>query len=184
MANSFRIIRVLGGSLQSQSQPQPTAAMELSSLYESTLQLREKYLWSADGCTFEDDYAQSDLRSVHFFAVSENERMRMARSNTVTATAFVVGTVQYDPTTNRLRQLIVDPSHRGQNTGARLVEAVQNEAIRNYQQRFLKVHAWLESTSFYSQQGFVPKGDVYMSKGVPCQVMNYYDDPKTIPQNQ
>ncbi|KAG7350987.1 acetyltransferase GNAT domain containing protein [Nitzschia inconspicua] len=106
--------------------------------------------------------------TVHFFATASH-----AADDT---DGVAVGTVQYDPATNRLRQLIVDPAHRRQNLGARMVDAVKTEAIDHHQRDCLKVQAWLDSAPFYARQGFVPRGDVYESNGVLCQVMIY--DPK------
>lgn len=159
MVRRFDIVRVVGESLH--------GARYVISLYESGIRQRERYLWATDGCSMED-YAESDRRSVHFFATTTTENLDRKDFTAV------VGTVQYDPRTNRLRQLIVDPSWRGNHVGARLVESVKEEAIDRSQREYLKVHAWLDSAPFYANHGFVPKGDVYLSNGVLCQVMTYH----------
>jgi predicted GNAT family N-acyltransferase len=157
----FHVVRVVGRSLQ--------ATAFTASLYESGILLRERYLWPVDGCTMEN-YAESDQNSIHFFATWKEKENH--NGNTA------IGTVQYDPTTNRLRQLIVEPSFRKLHAGTRLVDAVKEEVTHRYQQEYLKVHAWLDSAPFYARNGFKTRGDVYDSNGVMCQVMVY--DPNKI----
>ena len=156
MPPTFNIIRATESSLKGQHHQ----------LYKAGLRLRSQYLWPVDGCNFDDDYQASDARSVHFFATPCGLDYPIFMD-------IVLGTVQYDPVTNRLRQLIVDPSYRNHQVGERLVRAVQQEAMEMHHRYFLQVNAWVESALFYTKHGFVPQGDVYESKGVPCQVMTY-----------
>jgi predicted GNAT family N-acyltransferase len=143
---------------------------EESPLCQGGILLRQTYLWNLDGCTLED-YRDSDRQSIHYFALLD--KSSDAKCNQNKENGVVVGTVQYDPATNRLRQLIVDPSHRGQGVGAQLLSLVQAEAIERHQQESLKVHAWQSSAAFYAKLGFVAHGDAYESNGIMCQVMVY-----------
>jgi GNAT superfamily N-acetyltransferase len=101
--------------------------------------------------SYENDYAETDRHSVHFFATSTSCKERHGDAD------VAIGTVQYDPDTNRLRQLIVDESFRSHKVGSRLVDAVKEEAIDRYRQEYLNVHAWLDSALFYVNHGFVAK---------------------------
>ena len=159
-APAFNVIRATAeGSLHGQHHQ----------LYKAALRLRSQHLWPVDGGTLAD-YTESDARSVHFFAAPCG---MLDYPIFMTNGDLVMGMVQYDPETNRLRQLIVDPSYRNHHVGERLVQAVQQEAMETHHRYFLQVNAWVESALFYARQGFIAQGDVYESKGVPCQVMMY-----------
>jgi predicted GNAT family N-acyltransferase len=155
MSLQFEIVRVFGGSLH--------ATRYSATLYDSAIQLRERYLWAVENCSM-DDYVETDRHSVHFFATT---------TEPYGDTDAVIGTVQYDPDTNRLRQMVVDESYRRCDVGSSLVDAVKEEAIDKYKQESLKVHAWLESALFYVKHGFVAEGDAYKRNGVLCQVMTF-----------
>ena len=93
-------------------------------------------LHEAEGKSMQD-YVESDARSVHFVAHVEDR---------------IAGYVQFDPGTARLRQLIIDPKHRGERLGRRLVAAVEAEA-RTQGRAELLVHAWEESLGVLSRAG-------------------------------
>lgn len=101
------------------------------------------------------DYRESDLRNVHFVARADGH---------------VAGYVQYDPQLGRLRQMVVAPAFRGSGLGARLVEAVVEEARRSGRGE-LRVHAWVESVGFYRGVGFVEAGEVVRGQGVDWQAL-------------
>ena len=79
---------------------------------------------------------------------------------------------QWDPSTCRLRQVIVSSQYRGHGVGSSLVRKVLEEAREEGRSRVL-VHALQESQQFYSKQGFSKLGDPYLSgdKQVTCQKM-------------
>jgi predicted GNAT family N-acyltransferase len=158
MSRQVDIVRIVGGSLH--------ATNFSASLYDSGIELRQRCLWAVDGCSV-DDYSETDRHAIHFFATTTIYDERDGEIDTV------IGTVQYDPDMNQLRQLIVDESYRSQNVGSRLVDAVKEEANGRYEQEYLKVHAWLDSALFYAKNGFVAEGDVYKSNGVLRQVLIY-----------
>lgn len=108
-----------------------------------SLQIREDYLWPLEGYTY-STYVSSDMRSSIYVAVD-----RMRRSS-----ECVIGTVQYDPLLNRLRQLVVHPSYRGHGVGRLLVNAVIKEA-KKAGRASLTVHSWKDSVRFYEKCGFV-----------------------------
>jgi 2,3-bisphosphoglycerate-dependent phosphoglycerate mutase len=101
------------------------------------------------------DYADSDARSVHFVAHAEGS---------------VAGYVQFDPQGGRLRQLIVEPGHRGARLGRRLVAAVEAEA-RAQGHRELLVHGWVSSLGFYRALGFAERGEIVSGQGVAWQAL-------------
>ncbi|MEC7988168.1 MAG: GNAT family N-acetyltransferase [Myxococcota bacterium] len=120
-------------------------------LYRETLQLREEFLLPKEGLTV-SDYRESDARSVHFAAFLKSA---------------LLGFVQYDPISHRIRQMLVTPEARLQGIGKRLIQ----EVLKEYPKP--KVHAWKASEPFYIRCGFVPKGEAYLSNGVWCQRMEY-----------
>eukprot|EP01083_Nonionella_stella_P027394 75424_1 len=123
-------------------------------IYNSELELRRTHLWSMDNSEFEQ-YEESDKRCIHFIITVNND---------------VIGTVQYDPELNRLRQLVVHPSHRGLKIGSRLVQRVKQEAKQDGLSK-LKVHSLQPSIPFYTKFEFVSIADPYESHGVLCQKM-------------
>ena len=82
------------------------------------------------------------------------------------------GMAQWDPSTCRLRQVIVSSQYRGQGVGSSLVRKVLEEARQEGRERVL-VHALQESKQFYSKLGFTELGDPYLSgdKQITCQKM-------------
>ena len=85
-----------------------------TNLLTNVVGLRRRHLWEPEGLT-EQDYSQSDARNVHLIATLEPER--------------VFGYVQYDPSSNRLRQLIVPREARVQGVGRLVVEHVCQEGL-------------------------------------------------------
>jgi GNAT superfamily N-acetyltransferase len=110
--------------------------------FADSLALREEHLFPEEGKT-RSDYRKSDARSVHFLARVEGE---------------VAGYVQYDPGTNRLRQMVVVPAFRGARLGQALVDRVRAEA-RGQGRPELLVHAWDRSVAFYERAGFRVAGE-------------------------
>ena len=125
-------------------------------LYDSTIKLREQYLWPKDGSTA-SEYEEEDKKMIYYLAVE-------------TVTNFLCGMVGYDPTSNRLRQLIIHPSFQGKGIGSKLVDHVKREALL-LENKNLKVCAWQESVPFYLKKGFKVVDSPYLSKGVLCQKM-------------
>ena len=81
---------------------------------------------------------------------------------------------QWDPFLCRLRQVIVDPAHRGEGVGGQLVKRVLGQAGQEDRDR-VRVHALLQSKKFYAKIGFTEIGGQYRSgdKQVVCQKMVY-----------
>ena len=82
----------------------------------------------------------------------------------------VAGHVQFDPSSGRLRQLIIRPEHRRERLGRRLVAAVEAEA-RAQGRGELLVHAWAASLGFYRAMGFEERGPIVSGEGVPWQAL-------------
>jgi len=118
--------------------------------FAESLALREEHLFPEEGKT-RSDYRESDARSVHFLARVEGE---------------VAGYVQYDPQTNRLRQMVVVPAFRGARLGQALVDRVRAEA-KGQGRAELRVHAWARSVAFYERAGFEVAGEERADGKVP-----------------
>ncbi len=138
----LEIVRYAGWS----AIPQPLAG-ELAALRRALHEPEGKSL---------SDYADSDARCVHFVMHAEGR---------------VAGYVQFDPSTGRLRQLIVNPGHRGARLGRRLVAAIEAEA-RAQGRHELVVHAWVSSLGFYRAMGFVERGQIVSGQGVDWQPLS------------
>ena len=120
-------------------------------LYSAGLRLRETHLFAEEE-TRTRDHGPTDLLCVHFVALWKGA---------------VAGTVQYDPESNRLRQMVVAPEFRGRGIGIGLVRHVAVEA-RTRGHAELHVHAWNRARGFYESAGFRLIGEVYTSHGVRC----------------
>jgi GNAT superfamily N-acetyltransferase len=96
-----------------------------TALYSAGLRLREIHLFVEEEVSARD-HETTDSLCVHFVAHCEGA---------------VVGTVQYEPESNRLRQMVVAPEFRGRGLGAGLVRRVAEEA-RTRGHSELLVHAW------------------------------------------
>jgi N-acetylglutamate synthase-like GNAT family acetyltransferase len=118
------------------------------------LKLRRDQLWQDKSRSAQNDH-ESDLRCIHFIAWANGE---------------LGGYVQYEPSTHRLRQLVVGAAFRGRQLGSRLVERVKHEAEQRGI-RELKVHAWNRSTEFYEKQGFRACGAIQKDGAVHWQPM-------------
>ena len=116
--------------------------------------LRERHLWSVEPRSAE--YSVTSTRSVHVVGLSAGR---------------VIGCAQFDPETDRLRQMVVDPRFRRHGVGLRLVRRVESEARRHGRSQ-LSVHAWEQSRSFYERAGFQPAGDVRSDAVVAWQPMS------------
>ena len=125
-------------------------------VYNLTINFREEYLWPTDG-SIASEYQEDDSRMIFYLAMD-------------TVTNVLCGLVGYDPTNNRLRQLIIHPKFQGKGIGSKLVENVQKEAL-SFQNKCLKVYAWKESVPFYLKKGFNVVDQPYLSKGIVCQKM-------------
>ena len=123
-------------------------------LYNLTVSFRQKLLWPKDGSSA-SEYEDGDKRMIMFLAFDPE-------------TNLLCGMVGYDQSTNRLRQLVIDPDHQCRGIGSRLVEYARKEAL-SYGNTTLMVHAWKESVGFYSKKGFTLIEQPYLSKGVWCQ---------------
>jgi GNAT superfamily N-acetyltransferase len=120
-------------------------------LYSAGLRLREIHLFVEEEVSARD-HETTDSLCVHFVAHCEGA---------------VVGTVQYEPESNRLRQMVVAPEFRARGLGAGLVRRVAEEA-RTRGHSELLVHAWSRARGFYKRAGFQPIGEGYTSLGVRC----------------
>ena len=107
------------------------------------------------GSTTIEIYTDIDKQSVHFIATKDN---------------MVVGTVQYHLDTNRLRQMIIDPSYRKCGIGTDLVAKVKEESKQNGND-VLRVNSLKTAKEFYAKQGFVVQGDEYDIDEITCQWM-------------
>ena len=125
-------------------------------VYNLTIRFRREYLWPTDGSTA-SEYQEDDGRMIFYLAME-------------TVNNRICGMVGYDPSNNRLRQLIIHPEFQGKRIGSQLVENVEREAL-SFQNKILKVCAWKESVPYYSKKGFNIVGQPYLSKGIFCQKM-------------
>jgi len=147
--------------------PMPTG------LRRQLLEARRRLLWAHESGVGASAYEESDARSVTFVCVLEGSETP-------------AGQVQYDPSTRRLRQMVVLPQFRKLGIGCALVRAVASihaekvaggsvngPGAEGDASPPLRVHAWQRSEAFYTRCGFAREGDPYESNGVRCVRMAY-----------
>ena len=129
-------------------------------LYQSELVLRKTYSFPIED-TKQETHSEADRVNVHFVAIIHGHP---------DDTDSVIGCVQYDPSSNRLRQMVVDPAYQSQGIGSKLVDLCKLEAIQNGHDT-LRVTASHKAIAYFRSKGFVAVDTANSSKEIMYQCM-------------
>lgn len=125
-----------------------------SSAYDDECRLRHEVLRVPIGLSLHDEDLSGERNQLHFGLFDEGDLVACAIAVVLSATEA------------KIRQMAVDPAHRGTGCGRRVIAELEQRLIAAGVSRF-SMHARMSAVGFYEKLGYQRTGEVFSEVGLP-----------------
>ncbi|WP_435096611.1 GNAT family N-acetyltransferase [Halarchaeum sp. P4] len=122
--------------------------------YEDALTVRYAVFVDEQGVPEELEVDEHEGRATHYVAYADDAPVGAARWR------------EYDDETVKVERVAVRETHRGEGWGARLMDAVEDDA-RDAGYERARLHAQTPVVDFYSARGYEQRGEEFEEAGIP-----------------